>query len=185
MNFSILYVSFSDPIALTQTKNGKQSELVNEKKKNQTWTESGRNPKLSVSMSKEPDLEDFITLSLLVVSVFLPTATGRRWLLRQRVSCTVAVPNSWNLVLQNPQLWILYTLSLETYALIPVVIKNIYISDLGGMHTNNNNTKPRTQDFTWFSKSLHPRSAPALNSHYAINEYNSEELYSFKFTNSY
>ncbi len=39
-------------------------------KKNQTWTESGRNPKLSVSMSKEPDLEDFTTLSLLVVSVF-------------------------------------------------------------------------------------------------------------------
>jgi len=28
-----LYVSFSDPIALTQTKNSKQSELVNEKKK--------------------------------------------------------------------------------------------------------------------------------------------------------
>jgi hypothetical protein len=50
-----------DPIALTQTKNGKQSELVNEKK-NQTWTEFGRNPKLSVSMSKEPDLEDFPVL---------------------------------------------------------------------------------------------------------------------------
>jgi len=33
--------------------------------------ESGRNPKLSVSMSKEPDLEDFTTLSLLVVLVFL------------------------------------------------------------------------------------------------------------------
>jgi len=40
------------------------------KKINQTWTEFGRNPKLSVSMSKEPDLEDFTTLSLLVVSVF-------------------------------------------------------------------------------------------------------------------
>jgi hypothetical protein len=60
---------FRTPIALTQTKNGKQSELVNEKK-NQTWMKSGRNPKLSVSMSKEPDLEDFTTLSLLVVSVF-------------------------------------------------------------------------------------------------------------------
>jgi hypothetical protein len=32
--------------------------------------ESDQNPKLSVSMSKEPDLEDFTTLSLLVVSVF-------------------------------------------------------------------------------------------------------------------
>jgi len=40
------------------------------KNKNQTWTESSRNPKLSVSMSKEPDLEDFTTLSLLVVLVF-------------------------------------------------------------------------------------------------------------------
>jgi hypothetical protein len=75
------------------------------------------------------------------------------------------------------------------------------------MHTNNNK-KPRTQDFTWFSKSLHPRSAPALNSHYEMNTtvknyhttltisdfstwhstphldtYN-EKLYSFKFTNS-
>jgi hypothetical protein len=121
--------------------------------------ESGQNPKLSVLMSKEPDLEDFTTLSLLVVSVFSDSgrigvdltitvqfkktlttvsrifrysidddqkdnledrlfplllvvvvsfnssaATRRRWLLRQRVSCTVAVPNSWNLVLQNPQL---------------------------------------------------------------------------------
>jgi hypothetical protein len=64
-------------------------------------------------------------------------------------------------------------------------IKYIYISNLGGMHTNNKKKKPRTQDFTWFNKSLHPRSAPALNSHYSINEYNSEELYSFKFTNSY
>jgi hypothetical protein len=52
---------------LIQTKNGKQSELVNEK--SQTWTESGRNSKLSVSMSKELDLEDFTTLSQLVVSV--------------------------------------------------------------------------------------------------------------------
>ncbi len=76
-----------------------------------------------------------------------------------------------------------------TLALVPNVLviknKNIYIFDLGGMHTNNKKKKPRTQDFTWFSKSLHPRSAPALNSHYSINEYNSEELYSFKFTNSY
>jgi hypothetical protein len=95
LNFSILYVSFSDPIALTQTKNGNESELVNEKNKNQTWTESGRNPKLSISMSKEPDLEDFSTLSLLVVVLFnSPAANGRRWLLWQRVSCTVAVPNS-------------------------------------------------------------------------------------------
>jgi len=54
------------------------------------------------------------------------------------------------------------------------------------MHIDNNiKKKPRTQDFTWFSKSLHPRSAPALNSHYSVNEYNNEELYSFKFTNSY
>ncbi len=30
--------------------------------------------------------------------------------------------------------------------------------------------KPRTQDFTWFSKSLHPRSAPALNSHYIFQK---------------
>jgi hypothetical protein len=100
-------------------------------------------------MSKEPDLEDFTTLSLLVVSVFsdsrwigidltitiwfkktltadlrifrysidddqednledhlfplllvvvvsfnLPAATGRWWLLRRCISCTVAVPNS-------------------------------------------------------------------------------------------
>jgi hypothetical protein len=140
--------------------------------------ESGQNPKLSISMSKEPDLEDFTTLSLLVVSVFsdsrridvdltitvrfkkaltadlrifrysidddqednledrlfplllvvvvsfnLPAATGWWWLLRRCVSCTAAVPNSWNLVLQNPQLWILYTLSLENYALILVVRK--------------------------------------------------------------
>ncbi len=49
------------------------------------------------------------------------------------------------------------------------------------MHTDNNNIKkkPMTQDFTWFSKSLHPRSAPTLNSHYFVNEYNNEELYSF------
>jgi hypothetical protein len=32
--------------------------------------EFDRNPKLSVSMSKEPNLEDFTTLSLLVVSIF-------------------------------------------------------------------------------------------------------------------
>jgi hypothetical protein len=30
--------------------------------------------------------------------------------------------------------------------------------------------KPRTQDFTWFSKSLHPRSAPAFNSHYIFQK---------------
>ncbi len=41
-------------------------------------------------------------------------------------------------------------------------------SDLGSMHTNNKK-KTRTQDFTWFSKSLHPRSAPTLNSHYELN----------------
>jgi hypothetical protein len=75
---------------------------------------------------------------------FLRFTTDRRWLLRRCVSCTIAVPNSWNLVLQNPQLWILYTLSLETYVLIPVIIKKyMYISDLGGMHTNNN--KKRNQ----------------------------------------
>jgi hypothetical protein len=43
-------------------------------------------------------------------------------------------------VLQNPQLWILYTLSLETYALIPVVRKK-KLSDLGGMHKNNRKKK--------------------------------------------
>jgi hypothetical protein len=42
------------------------------------------------------------------------------------------------------------------------------------MHTNNKE-KTRTQDFTWFSKSLHPWSAPALKSHYE-KEYNTEEL---------
>jgi len=78
----------------------------------------------SIDDDQEDNLEDrlFPLLLVVVVSFNLPAATGRRWLLR-RVSCTVAVPNSWNLVLQNPQLWILYTLSLETYVLIPVVRK--------------------------------------------------------------
>jgi len=70
LNFSISYVSFSNPIALTQTKNGKQSELVNKKNKIKPRRNPAKIQKLSVSMSKEPDLEDFTTLSLLVVSVF-------------------------------------------------------------------------------------------------------------------
>ncbi len=79
----------------------------------------------SIDDDQEDNLEDrlFPLLLVVVVSFNSQAATGRRWLLRRRVSCTVAVPNSWNLVLQNPQLWILYTLSLETYALIPVVRK--------------------------------------------------------------
>jgi len=78
-----------------------------------------------INDDQEDNLEDhlFPLLLVVVVSFNSPAATGRQWLLRQRVSCTVAVPNSWNLVLQNPQLWILYTLSLETYILIPVVRK--------------------------------------------------------------
>jgi hypothetical protein len=60
--------------------------------------------------------------------------------------------------------------------MIPVVKKkNKIIIRLRG-YAHKQQKKPRTQDFTWFSKSLHPRSAPALNSHYEINEYNSEEL---------
>jgi hypothetical protein len=79
----------------------------------------------SIDDNQEDNLEDrlFPLLLVVVVSFNSSTATGRRWLLRRRVNCTVAVPNSWNLVLQNLQLWILYTLSLETYALIPVVRK--------------------------------------------------------------
>ncbi len=77
----------------------------------------------SIDDDQEDNLEDrlFPLLLVVVVSFNSPAATGRWWLLRWCVSCTIAVPNSWNLVLQNPQLWILYTLSLETYALIPVV----------------------------------------------------------------
>jgi len=125
----------------------------------------------SIDDDQENNLEDrlFPLLLVVVVSFNLSAATGRWWQLRRRVSCTVAVPNSWNLVLQNPQLWILYTLSLETYALIPV-FKKIKINKIrlrGYAHKQQK--KPRTQDFTWFSKSLHPRSAPALNSHYEMN----------------
>jgi hypothetical protein len=122
ISLSCMY-PFRTPLLWLKLRMASNLNWSTKKIKNQTWTESGRNPKLSVSMLKEPDLEDFTTLSLLVVSFNLSTATGRRWLLRQRVSSTAAVPNSWNLVLQNPQLWILYALSFETYALIPVVRK--------------------------------------------------------------
>jgi hypothetical protein len=72
---------------------------------------------------QEDNLEDrlFPLLLVVVVSFNSSVATGWWWLLRRCVSCITTIPNSWNLMLQNPQLWILYTLSLETYALIPVV----------------------------------------------------------------
>jgi hypothetical protein len=77
----------------------------------------------SIDDDQEDNLEDclFSLLLVVVVSFNSPAVTGRQWLLRRRVSCTTAAPNSWNLVLHNPQLWILYTLSLENYALILVV----------------------------------------------------------------
>ncbi len=95
----------------------------------------------SIDDDQEDNLEDrlFPLLLVVVVSFNSPVATGRRWLLRRRVSCTAAVPNSWNLVLQNPQLWILYTLSLETYALIPIVRKKFRLR--GYAHKQQKKTK--------------------------------------------
>jgi hypothetical protein len=78
--------------------------------------------------------------------------------------------------------WFSRQLNLSTFGVFCEMLEKKIIQLRGYAHKQQK--KPRTQDFTWFSKSLHPQSAPALNSHY-INEYNSGELYSFKFTNSY
>jgi hypothetical protein len=50
----------------------------------------------SIDDNQEDNLEDrlFPLLLVVVLSFNSPAATGRRWLLQQRVSCTVAVSNS-------------------------------------------------------------------------------------------